>query len=210
MSDVAPAGGRRPRAPRPPAAGDGQSPIVTLIVLVAGAVAVIAGFVILRSVGTPADDAGDAVGDVAVTATATPSTSGPAPATTAAATTTTTTTTTTAPRVSKSDATVVVANASGVDRSATAMTDELVADGYVTAGVANATGPRLERSIIYHVEGDADALGVAGLIARQIPTAQVLPMPEPPPLDRPLGAATVALILGKDAAGRPLPDPPPG
>ena len=106
--------------------------------------------------------------------------------------------------MSRSDATVVVANASGVDRSATAMTAELAADGYATTAVANATGPRLESSIIYYVEGDPAALSVARLLAQQIPTAQTLPMPQPPPLDRLLNGATVALILGKDAAGRPL------
>ncbi len=84
------------------------------------------------------------------------------------------------------------------------MTAQLAAVGYATTGVANATGPRLERSIIYYVEGDPDALAVAGLLAAQIPTAQTLPMPQPPPLDRPLNGATVALILGRDAAGRPL------
>jgi hypothetical protein len=31
-------------------------------------------------------------------------------------------------------------------------------------------------------------------------------MPQPPPLDRPLDGATVALMLGQDAAGRPLAD----
>jgi hypothetical protein len=84
------------------------------------------------------------------------------------------------------------------------MISELAAAGYITAPVANATGPRLEQSIIYYVEGDPDALGVARLLAEQIPTAQTLPMPNPPPLDRPLNRATVALLLGRDAAGRSL------
>jgi hypothetical protein len=84
------------------------------------------------------------------------------------------------------------------------MTNDLTADGYVTAPVANATGPRLEQSIIYYVEGNPAAQGVARLLAQQIPSAQTLPMPQPPPLDRPLNRATVALLLGTDAAGRPL------
>ena len=99
---------------------------------------------------------------------------------------------------------VVVANASGVDGSATAMTRDLAADGYTVAPVANTTGPPLERSIIYYLETSPASLGVARLLAEQIPTAQTLPMPQPPPLDRPLNGATVALMLGSDAAGRPL------
>ena len=98
----------------------------------------------------------------------------------------------------------MVVNASGVDRSATAMSDDLSADGYTTAPVANTTGPYLENSVIYYLSGDDSALGVAQLIAEQIPTARTLPMPQPPPVDRPLEGATVALMLGQDAAGRPL------
>ena len=97
-----------------------------------------------------------------------------------------------------------MANASGVDRSATAMTAELEAAGYTTAPVANATGPRLERSIIYYARNNPESFAVARLLAEQIPTARTLQMPEPPPLDRPLNGATVALMLGRDAAGRPL------
>ena len=104
----------------------------------------------------------------------------------------------------------MVANASGVDGSATAMTADLAAAGYTTAPVANATGPRLEQSIIYYLNEDPASLAVARLLAEQIPTAQTLPMPEPPPLDRPLSGASVALLLGRDAAGRELAGPATG
>jgi LytR cell envelope-related transcriptional attenuator len=193
-------GQRRPR--RAPTRGDSGGPVTTVVVLAAAAIAVIAGFLVLRSVTNQSDDV---VSDVATsTVTAPLSTTGPSTSTTTTTTATTTTTTTVAPSASKSDATVVVANASGVDRSATAMTEELAADGYTTAPVANATGPRLEQSIIYYLKGDPTSLAVARLLADQIPTAQTLPMPEPPPLDRPLNGATVALLLGTDAARRPL------
>src|SRR4029077_1783825 len=118
-------------------------------------------------IGDMSGGRGDAVATTTVTP---PATSGPPP-TTATVTTTTTTTTAVAPVVSKSDAVVVVANASGVNRSATAMTAELAADGYATTGVANATGPRLERSIIYYVDSNPAAFAVARLLAQQIPTA---------------------------------------
>ena len=198
------------RARRPPRAGDSRAPVTTIVVLSAAAVAVIAGLVILRSVTDQPVGSDPAAGDVAPT-TAAPASTSPAPTTTVApATTTTTTTTTTVRTASRSDAVVVVANASGVGGSATAMATALAAAGYTTAPVANSTGPRLERSIIYYVAGDAAAQGVAGLLAQQIPTAQTQPMPAAPPLDRPLGSATVALLLGLDAAGRPLGQPATG
>ena len=196
-------------SPRAPRHGDSRAPVTTVVMVAAAAIAVVAGFLVLRSftnqaAGSDETDGGEADSEVAVTTVPTPaSTTGPSSSTTAT-TTTTTTTTTIAPRAAKSDAIVVVANASGVDRSATAMTDDLAADGYTTAPVANTTGPRLERSIIYYLRTDPEAVAVARLLAEQIPTARTLPMPEPPPLDRPLDEATVALMLGRDVAGRPL------
>jgi cytoskeletal protein RodZ len=201
--DHSDADGRRRRAPR---LGDSRAPVANIMVLAAAAIAVFVGFLILRSVTdeTPGtDETADAAGGSVDTPTST-TVVAEAVASTGPSTSTTTTTTTTLPPASKSDATVVVVNASGVDRSATAMSDELSADGYTTAPVANTTGPYLENSVIYYLSGDDSALGVAQLIAEQIPTARTLPMPQPPPVDRPLEGATVALMLGQDAAGRPL------
>jgi hypothetical protein len=179
-------------------------------VLVAAAVAVLAGFVVLRSITDQVDGSENIVGSDDAASDVATTTDTAAPMSTAArqlsttTTTSTTTSTTVASNAAKSDAIVVVANASGVDRSATAMISELEADGYTTAPVANTTGPRLERSIIYYLEEDPASLAVARLLAEQIPTAQTLAMPEPPPLDRPLNGATVALLLGRDAAGQSL------
>jgi len=194
---------------RTPRFGDSGAPITTGALLVAAAVAVIAGFVVLRSITEQVDESESIVGsDIAASHVATTTVTA-APMSTAArplstTTTTSTTSTTVASSAAKSDAIVVVANASGVDRSATAMISELEAEGYTTAPVANTTGPRLERSIIYYLVEDPASLAVARLLAEQIPTAQTLAMPEPPPLDRPLNGATVALLLGRDAAGRSL------
>ena len=193
-----------------PRFGDSGAPVTTVVVLVAAAVAVIAGFVVLRSITDQVVGSENVVGsdnavsDVATTTvTAAPMSTAARPLSTMT-TTTTTTSTTVASSAAKSDAIVVVANTSGVDRSATAMIAELATEGYTTAPVANTTGPRLERSIIYYLEEDPASLAVARLLAEQIPTAQTLAMPEPPPLDRPLNGATVALLLGRDAAGRSL------
>jgi hypothetical protein len=209
VTDQSGANGGGPRRDRGPRLGDSRAPVTNVMVLAAAAAAVIAGFLILGSVTNQTPGAEEAVTSSATVVTATPTTAAAAAVSTTgpSATTTTTTTTTLAPRAAKSAAIVVVANASGVDRSATAMTDELSADGYTTGPVANSTGPRLERSTIYYVRGNEAALGVARLLADQIPTARTLPMPDPPPLDRPLNEATVALMLGRDAAGRPLGEP---
>ena len=190
MSDSAPAPSGRQRQQRRPTVGDGQAPITTVIVLCAAATAVIAGFVILQSIGDPAGGSGgrgqrrgdvdrhDAVGDERAYRQIRRRSRRPPRQRTVA------------PSVSKSNATVVVANASGVDRSATAMTAELAAAGYATTAVANATGPRLETLPSSTTSrGDPAALGVARLLAQQIPTAQTLPMPQPPPLDRPLNGS---------------------
>jgi LytR cell envelope-related transcriptional attenuator len=206
VSDASDPSGARHRRRRDPTLGDSRAPITTFVVLAAAATAVIAGFLILRSVTDPKADADEPASELASTVAAPTSTTvAAAPATTTDPPTSTTTTTTTgAPSASKSDATVVVVNASGVDRSATAMSDELSAHGYTTAPVANSTGPYLDRSVVYYVDGDDTSLAVARLLADQIPTALTMPMPKPPPLDRPLDQATVALMLGRDAAGRPL------
>jgi hypothetical protein len=201
---------QRPR--RQPRAGDSRAPVTTIVVLASAAVAVIAGLLILRSVTDQSVGSDPSADDVTgTTVAAAPASTGPAPTTAAPTTTSTSTTTTTIARTAaKSDAVVVVANASGVGGSATAMAAALAAAGYTTAPVANSPGARLERSVIYYVAGDAAAQGVAGLLAQQIPTAQTQPMPAAPPLDRPLGSATVALLLGLDAAGKPLGPLPPG
>ncbi len=174
-------------------------------------VAVIAGLLILHSVTEHSiareEGGADAIAGAATSAPPT-TTAATATSTTAAPTTTSaTTTTTTTPGAAKSAATVVVANASGIGGSATKMTAQLAANGYLTAPVANATGPRLDQSVIYYVASDPPAQGVARLLAAQISSAQTLPLPNPPPLDRPLNRATVVLLLGRDVAGRPLAQP---
>jgi LytR cell envelope-related transcriptional attenuator len=203
MSDPSQGGAPPPR--RAPTRGDSRAPVATITVLAIAAVAVIAGFLILHSVTRrpAAGEAGAGAPAASVTASSAPPTSAATTTSTTAAPTTTTSTTT-APGPAKTDAVVVVANASGVGGSATKMTAQLAANGYTTAPVANATGPRLDHSVIYYVPTDPAAQGVARLIAAQIPSAQTLPLPNPPPLDRPLNKATVVLMLGRDTAGRPL------
>jgi hypothetical protein len=179
----------------------------TVATLAGAGIAVVAGFFILRSVTDPSDESDSRAAPAAATSEPV-STTGPSSTTTTTTTTAPTTTTTIAPRVSKSAARVVVANASGVDGSATAMTEDLDEAGYTTGEVSNSTRSPFNQSIIYYIEGNPTSLGVAQLLAEQIPTARMVRMPEQPPLDRPLSGATVVLMLGRDAAGRPLDELP--
>jgi hypothetical protein len=193
-----------PRARRPPRLGESRAPVTTITVLALAAVAVIAGLLILRSVtgdSTGDDDRADA----SSTATTTTTTS-LVPVVITVGPVASSSTTVAVPTAAKSDAILIVANASGVGGSATSMLAQLRADGYTTSRVANVTGGRLEQSVIYYVAGQPAAEAVARLLSAQVPQAQVAPMPDPPPLDRPLGDATVALLIGRDIAGRPLAD----
>ena len=72
MSERVPAESGQRRPQRLPTVGDGQAPVTTVIVLAAAATAVIAGFVILRSIGDPVGGSGDAVSNVATTTVTTP------------------------------------------------------------------------------------------------------------------------------------------
>jgi hypothetical protein len=189
-------GGQRTR--RQPRLGDSRAPATTITVLAIAAVAVIAGLLVLRSVtgeSTRADDEAD---------TSSTTTTLPPIVITVGPVASSTTVAPPAAAVAKSDATLIVVNASGVGGSATAISAELAANGYTTSRVANATGGRLQQSVIYYIAGQSAAEAVARLLNTQIPQAQLAPMPDPPPLDRPLGNATVALLIGVDIAGQPL------
>ena len=197
MPDDPRVGDGDPRARRPPRLGESRAPVTTITVLALAAVAVIAGLLILRSV------TGDSTRDDEANTSSTTTTS-LLPVVITVGPVASSSTTLAVPTAAKSDAILIVANASGVGGSATSMLAQLGADGYTTSRVANVTGGRLEQSVIYYVAGQPAAEAVARLLSAQVPQAQVAPMPDPPPLDRPLGDATVALLIGRDIAGRPL------
>jgi hypothetical protein len=190
---------RPPRPYRAPRVGDSRAPVTTIIVLAAGIVAVVIGFVILSSIS---GDSTSPEPGVTTTAAATP----PPISIVGIPTAAPTTTIIAGPTAGKGDAPLLVVNASGVGGSATSMLAELAADGYATSKVANSKGARLDQTVVYFIAGDAAAEGVARVLATQIPQAQVQPMPDPPPIDRPLNGATVALLIGRDIAGRSLAD----
>jgi hypothetical protein len=162
--------------------------------IVLAVVAVVAGFLILRNI---TDDGGGSAspGEVAESTT---STSDPGAAQS-------TTTSTTVAELVKQGATVLVANASGVQGSAAQMSTALGADGFTVADPpANAT-TRLEQSIVYFDGSVASAQAVAESVAIVMGGLTVEAVPTPVPTDgATLAGAGVLVMLGTNQAGKPL------
>lgn len=198
-----PAEGEPERGARRPRVGDGGSPVGSTLSIVLAVIAVVAGFLILRAITNDDGDDGaivpdpsgtEAPGDSTVGSTLTPGTGLP------------TTVVPTPPPATKSGATVLVANVSGVGGSAGTMATALQTDGYTVGEPTNGTGEQLATSVVYYVDGNPQAVAVATTLAAQILGVQALPMPIPPPVEAGLGDATVVLMLGTDAAGKTLAD----
>jgi hypothetical protein len=129
-------------------------------------------------------------------------------------TTSTTTTSTTLPPTTTTEPLVVeggivkVANASGVDGAARALTAELAALGFVTRDGTNAAGidADLETSKIYVIAGSE---AVAQSVSRVMGGLAIERMPTPAWIKggtAGLEDATVLVMLGHDRAGTPLAD----
>jgi len=186
---------------RSPRVGGGGSPVGSTLSIVLAVIAVIAGFLILRAITDDDDDGGGTIS---------PTTDGSTPGTDAGTSgsspVTGGSTAPTAPAVAKSAATVVVANASGISGSAAGMTQALAGAGYTMGDPGDANGPDLTATIVYYVDGDANAQAVAGLVAADMGGVQSGPMPIPPPIQQGLGAGTVLVMVGTDTAGKTLAD----
>ncbi len=120
------------------------------------------------------------------------------------------TTTTLAPIVYVTEgATVVVANASGINGAAGRLTDRLAAVGFTTAAATNSsdTVSNLSVSQIYHVADDADAKAVADSVKAALGggAIEVLEVTTPAPTESgELGDASVLVLMGDDIADKPL------
>jgi len=190
--------GRRPRA------GDGGAPASGALAIVLAVVAVVAGFLILRSIND--DDDGDA-GE-------TPSgTEAPSDAatTTIAGTVTTipaATTTTAPPLVLDPAVTVIVANASNVNGSAAQMSRALGVVGYTMGEPTNKADSvgQLDASVVYFDPAVPNAEAVAGSVARSlggVDSIAAVVVPAPTETGE-LGGAGVLVMLGIDKAGKTL------
>jgi hypothetical protein len=206
MTDVSEGSGPIPR--RTPRASDGGAPVSGALAIVLAVVAVVAGFLILRSIsgdeeqqlGIPSDGGGTPSGTLAPTETTAPTGFTAAPQPTAAPTT---------PPIVTQGATVVVANASGIGGSAAQMSTALATVGFGMGDPTNAAGlaDALVTSIVYYDTAQAGAQAVAESVARSLGGGvTVLPLPAgTPPVDSGnLDGAGVLLMLGTDKAGKTL------
>jgi LytR cell envelope-related transcriptional attenuator len=205
MTDVSEGSGPIPR--RTTRASDGGAPVSGALAIVLAVVAVVAGFLILRSIsgdeeqqlGIPSDGGATPSGTPAPADTSVP-TGVTAPIPTGAPT---------SPPIVTQGATVVVANASGVGGTAAQMSTALATVGFGMGDPTNAAGlaDALATSIVYYDTAQAGAQAVAESVARSLGGGvTVLPLPAgTPPVDSGnLNGAGVLLMLGTDKAGKTL------
>lgn len=133
-----------------------------------------------------------------------------APTSTLAPTTTVATTTTTLPPLElvTDGATVVVANASGVDGAAGRMSDAIAIAGFSIGDATNSSEGQISTSKIYYDPDNANALAVANSLREALGGGdiEVLELTVPAPLGDPdaLGDASIILAMGNDTADKTL------
>jgi hypothetical protein len=209
MTDVPDGSGQIPR--RSPRVGDGGAPVSGALAIVLAVVAVVAGFLILRSLSDEGAESadfpspaaggseGDSPDDGATDDGAT--TDEPVP---------TLPTTTTTPPLVVEGASVVVANANGQPGSAGEMSRAIeVGAGFTVVDPTDASSTigDLDESVIYFEPGTAAAQDVANSLARVLGgVSSVLPLDAngAPTQDGTLNGAQVLLMLGKDKANKTL------
>jgi len=192
---AAPAPGRRPSR-----SSDGGAPVTGALTIVLAIVAVVAGFLILRSISNDddGDDGTDATEEDGTTTTSLSS-----------STTSPQSTTTTTLALVTEGATVVVVNANGINGSAGTMSRELEAAGYTMGEPTNASATvgQLEETVVYFDPAvGAPAQAVAESVGRSLGgVGSTSPVGTPAPTESgELGGAGVLVMLGNDKAGKTL------
>ena len=206
MTDGHDGSGQMPR--RATRVGDGGAPVTGALAIVLAVVAVVAGFLILRSISDGGEQSLD-FGGVGSDASGDPADVVTDPDGTSAETVATLPPETTQPPLVTLGASVIVANANGVGGSASAMSRALETDGgfvMVDPVNASATINDLDVSVIYYVPTNPSAQAVADSLATVLGgVGSVAPMPDVPPTrDGTLNGAEVLLMLGNDKAGKTL------
>jgi len=190
--------------------GDSGSPVGSPLTIVLAVIAVVAGFLIFRTLddGAPSGAAAGGGDPGAIDLGSTTTVAGQAGgAVTTVAGGGGAPTTTTAFVPVRTGGTVIVANASQVPGSAGRMTTTLESAGYATADATDAdknlvTVP-INKTIVYYSVG-VD-MNLVNTLARDLGGATVQPMPREIPVSgNALGAATVLVMLGTDMADKPL------
>jgi len=183
---------------RPVGKSSGGAPMGSTISIVVAVVAVIMGFLILKNITS--DNSGKSAG--------TPSeTTNPINVVDPNATTIPLETTTTAPAMVYTGATVIVANASGVQGTAGQFSKALGQVGFTMATPTNAAGAeaKLATSKVYFLPGGEL---VAASVAKSMGGVAFSALPTPVPVKGEaagIGEATVVVMLGSDLAGKALP-----
>jgi hypothetical protein len=150
----------------------------------------------------------DAAGDTTTTAVATTVTI--APTNSSTSTTSIPSTPTTAPPLVlvTEGASIVVANASGINGAAGRMTDTIAAVGFKTGAAANSSEGQLGTSKVYYDPANTSAKAVADSLREALGGGdiQVVELAVPAPIDDPdaLGDATIILAMGNDIADKEL------
>jgi hypothetical protein len=182
---------------------DGGAPVTGALTVVLAIVAVVAGFLILRSLSdSDSVTSGPSTGGSTETTAATlPTDSTPVTPIES------TTTTTTQPELVTEGATVVVANANTVNGSAGAMTRELEAAGFTMGTPTNAAGSygKPDQTVIYFDESVAAAQAVAESVGRTLGgVAGISPVAVPAPTESGELDGDVLVMLGNDKANKTL------
>lgn len=208
MSDLADATGSPRRTPR---VSDGGAPVSGALAIVLAVIAVVAGFLILRSISDGGDAQLDAVSDGGGGAGSAPAVAGSDAGDGAAEATTVPTIppVPTEPPIITQGATVIVANANGQGGSAAAMTRELESvHGFVMVEPvdANASLGDQDTTVVYFDVTNAAAEAVAASVARSLGAGVgVSALPDLPLVaGGDLRGAGVLVLLGTDKANRTL------
>jgi hypothetical protein len=206
MTDVPDGSGQIPR--RTPRVSDGAAPVSGALAIVLAVVAVVAGFLILRTISDSGADSADfppangqtQTGDVD-SGDATDSSDPQNSVATLPPVVTT-------PPLVTQGASIIVANANGEGGTAGAMSRAISTAGFVVVDPtdASSTIPDLEASVIYFDSAIPAAEDVANSLARALGgVSSIAEMPATPPTsDGSLDGATVLLMLGKDKANQTL------
>ncbi len=190
---------------RPPRASDGGAPVSGALAIVLAVVAVVAGFLILKSISDGETSLGSTVPGVGgvdesgATTTIDPLTS--AASTLAPATT--------LPPPVLIGASVLVANANGIGGSAAAMKNALEIAGFTMVPPVDAAAgnEELAASVVYFDPAVATNQAVADSVARAVGGASVVPLEGLPPVEgSSMNGAGVLLMLGIDKANKSLAD----
>jgi LytR cell envelope-related transcriptional attenuator len=178
--------------------GDSGSPVGSPFSVVVSLIAVLAGFLALRSI-----DENDASGSRNEGGSTTvPGSS----STVAGVSTTAAAATATEPLRVTEGATVVVANAASASGVAAAMSAELESVGYTMAEPTNSTGENLATTVVYFTDATAQIRSVAESVAGDLGGVEIEPMPTTIPVEDggSIGTATILVMLGDDLAGDTL------